>query len=53
MSTIGQPERVTQKRVLALLVDELDYWYLGNWIDRERNSNIEDALLTRYVVEQG
>lgn len=53
MSTIGQPERATQKRVLGLLADELDCRYLGNWIDREGNSNIEDALLARYLVEQG
>ncbi len=53
MSGIGQPEWVTQKRVLVLLADELGYRYLGNWIDREGSSNIEDALLTRYLSRQG
>ena len=53
MSAVGQPERATQNRVLGLLADELDYRYLGNWIDREGNSNIEEGLLTRYLVRQG
>jgi hypothetical protein len=29
--TIGQPERVTQNRVLALFGKELGYRLLGNW----------------------
>ena len=41
MSTIGQPERVTQNRVIALFRDELGYRYLGDWTDRDGNSNIE------------
>jgi type I restriction enzyme, R subunit len=47
MSTIGQPERETQNRVLALFRDELGYRYLGDWTDRDGNSNIEDGLLNR------
>lgn len=30
MSPIGQPERATQDRVLALLRDELGWRYLGD-----------------------
>jgi len=41
MSTIGQPERSTQNRVIALFRDELRYRYLSDWTDRPDNSNIE------------
>jgi type I restriction enzyme R subunit len=40
MNTVGQIERTTQKRVVALFRDLLGYAYLGNWIDREGNQNI-------------
>lgn len=40
MSTIGQPERATQNRVIALFRDELGYRTLGDWTDRPGNSNI-------------
>lgn len=46
---VGQIERITQNRVVKLFQDELDYTYLGNWEDREINSNIEEALLTTYL----
>ena len=36
MSTIGQIEKRTQNRVVALFRDRLGYDYLGNWIDRPR-----------------
>lgn len=45
MRPVGQPERATQNRVIALFRDELKYLYLGNRIDREGNSRIEEALL--------
>jgi type I restriction enzyme, R subunit len=41
MNEIGKPERNTQNRVIALFCDELDYRYLGDWTDRQNNSNIE------------
>ena len=47
MSTIGQPERATQNRVIALFRDELNYQYLGDKSDQQ-NSNIEEGLLTVY-----
>ncbi len=39
MSKVGQLERVTQNRVVKLFQKKLDYRYLGNWEDREDNSN--------------
>lgn len=53
MSTIGQPERATQNRVIALFRDELKYDFLGDWRDRAFNSNIEEGLLTDYLARNG
>jgi type I restriction enzyme R subunit len=53
MSNVGQPERATQDRVIALFRDELDYRYLGDWIDREGNSNIEEDILSAYLTASG
>jgi type I restriction enzyme R subunit len=52
MSGIGQPERVTQNRVIKLFTDELRYRYLGDWSDRQ-NSNIETQTLTAYLLSAG
>lgn len=49
MSDVGKPERVTQSRVIALFHGELKYRYLGDWTDRENNSNIEEGILTAYL----
>jgi type I restriction enzyme R subunit len=46
MLIIGNSERETQNRVIALFANELGYRSLGNWKDREGNSNIEEPLLT-------
>src|SRR5690349_6187313 len=51
--TIGQSERATQNRVIALFRDELAYQYLGDWRDRVGNSNIEESLLTAYLTRGG
>ena len=53
MSTIGQPERATQNRVISLFRDELGYRYLGDWTDRTTNSNIEVEQLTAYLSKSG
>ncbi len=53
MSDVGQPERATQNRVIALFRDELGYRYLGDWTDRDGNSNIEEGLLTDYLTKRG
>jgi type I restriction enzyme R subunit len=51
--SIGQSERETQNRVIALFRDELGYRYLGDWRDRDGNSNIEEGLLTSYLTRIG
>ena len=53
MSNVGQPERATQSRVLALFHEELGYAYLGDWSDRDDNSNIEEELLSASLTERG
>jgi type I restriction enzyme, R subunit len=43
-STFNSPlqnERATQERVIGLFREELGYRYLGDWTDRDSNSNIE------------
>ncbi len=46
---VGQLERKTQNRVVELFHNVLKYDYLGNWQDRENNSNIETELLEQYL----
>ena len=53
MSPVGQPERTTQNRVIALFRDELNYQYLGHWADRAGNSNIEEEQLSAWLTRQG
>lgn len=53
MNGVGQPERATQNRVIALFRDELGYRYLGDWSDRDGNSNVEEGLLPDWLSRQG
>ena len=53
MSNIGDKERVTQNRVIKLFQNQLNYIYLGNFKDRKGNSNIEEELLTRWLLSRG
>jgi type I restriction enzyme R subunit len=53
MCKVGQPERATQNRVIALFRDEIHYRYLGDWTYRDGNSNIEEGLLTAYLSKTG
>ena len=53
MTSVGQPERATQDRVIALFRDQLDYRYVGDWTDRDGNSNIEDGLLSAWLAKCG
>ncbi len=52
MTTVGQRERATQKRVVKLFRDKLGYAYLGDRADREGNSNIEQELLRAWLTKQ-
>jgi type I restriction enzyme R subunit len=47
-SDVGQIEKLTQTRVVKLFCDTLDYDYLGKWIDRAGNRNIQADLLTPF-----
>ncbi|WP_437194493.1 type I restriction endonuclease subunit R [Planctomicrobium sp. SH527] len=53
MCSIGQTERATQNRVIALFRDELGYRYLGDWSDRTTNSNIEEQILSDWLTQRG
>lgn len=53
MSDIGKSERVTQNRIVGVFRDELGYEYLGDWTDRQANSNVEDDFLSAYLAKAG
>lgn len=53
MSDVLKPEKATQRRVIKLFQDELDYQFLGDWTDRPGNSNIEDKHLTTWLEGRG
>ena len=52
MSTVGQIEKRTQARIVALFQQRLGYDYLGEKNDRD-NRNIESKLLTAWLANQG
>ena len=49
-SKVGQSERDTQKRLVSLFQNELKYRYLGNWSNRDNNSNVEEPLLSDWLL---
>ncbi|MCY3615181.1 MAG: HsdR family type I site-specific deoxyribonuclease [Bacteroidetes bacterium] len=53
MSTVGQREIRTQRRVISLFKDTLGYEYLGNWKGRSENSNVEEEILNDWLKRQG
>jgi type I restriction enzyme, R subunit len=53
MSSVSQPERATQDRIIALFRDDLKYRYLGDWADRAGNSNIEEGILSKWLAGCG
>ena len=50
----NKPEIVTQKRIIDMFQDPnlLGYKYLGDWKDRENNSNIEKELLEQFLKKK-
>ncbi|MDE1902066.1 MAG: HsdR family type I site-specific deoxyribonuclease [Alphaproteobacteria bacterium] len=52
MGAIDKPERETQNRVIRFFADKLGYDYLGNWEEREGNSNIEEAYLAAFLKKK-
>jgi type I restriction enzyme R subunit len=52
MNDIGQIERRTQNRVVALLRDRLGYTYVGN-LEDQANSNVRDTVLSGWLGGRG
>lgn len=52
MTTVGQIEKRTQARVVALFRDRLGYDYLGDKTDLD-NHNLELTLLRVWLTKQG
>ena len=53
MNTVGETEIRTQERVVTFFQKVLGYTYLGNWQERQDNSNIDKALLTDWLRGNG
>jgi hypothetical protein len=53
MSSVGQREKKTQRRVVKLFRDTLHYRYLGNWEEREDSRSIEPTLGKGDVWKRG
>lgn len=50
---VGQLERKTQNRIVALFRDRLGYDYLGNFEERDENNNVEEAYLRPFLMRAG
>jgi type I restriction enzyme, R subunit len=53
MTPVALPECATQNRIIALFRDQLGYRYLGNWVDRPDNRNIEQDILSAWLAKRG
>ena len=53
MSTVDEREIRAQQRVVAFFKAALGYAYLGDWKDRDGNSNVEETLLADWLSRQG
>ena len=52
INSVGKKERETQNRVIQIFQNELGYEYLGNWAEREENSNVETELLKKWLLQR-
>ncbi|NLJ19446.1 HsdR family type I site-specific deoxyribonuclease [Globicatella sulfidifaciens] len=53
MTIVGNPEVVTQNRLVDLFQNRLNYTYLGNWHSRPNNRNIEPEYVAQYLQKAG
>ena len=53
MNTVGEKEIRTQARVVTFFNEVLGYDYLGNWQERQDNTNIDKGLLTDWLRSRG
>ena len=53
MSTVGEREAHTKRRVVAFFRDALGYAFLGDWTHRPGNANVEEALLRPWLARRG
>ena len=53
MNAVGQLEVATQQNVIAFFQGALGYAYLGVWQDRANNGNVENGLISNWLVSQG
>lgn len=50
---INPIERITQNRIIQLFKEQLGYIYYGNWEKREHNSNVEQEILKKNLLQRG
>ncbi len=53
MSKVDQKEIQTQQHVIWRFTNDLGYRYLGHWKDRETNANVEEELLSDWLIRRG
>jgi type I restriction enzyme R subunit len=53
MNKVGQIERESQNRIVALFQNQLKYRYLGNLEKEEENSNVDESLLITFLKKKG
>ena len=49
----AEQEIKTQDRIVKVFKEKLNYDYLGDWKERENNTNIEDDILTKNLKNRG